>query len=94
MRAARGTFLPGPCYTRSVRRTDLRDARLAMDYHILIVDDEKELCVSLSEILTEEGYPTIYTSDPRETPAILARNARGPHHPGHPHARASAGSTF
>ena len=44
-----------------------------MDYHILIVDDEKELCVSLSEILTEEGYPTLYTSDPRETPAILAR---------------------
>jgi len=44
-----------------------------MDYHILIVDDEKELCVSLSEILMEEGYPTVYTSDPRETPAILAR---------------------
>ncbi|MFI5369079.1 MAG: sigma-54-dependent transcriptional regulator [Spirochaetia bacterium] len=44
-----------------------------MDYHILIVDDEKELCRSLSEILTEEGYPTLYTSDPLETPAILAR---------------------
>ena len=45
-----------------------------MDYHILIVDDEKELCVSLSEILMEEGYPTFCTSDPLETPAILARS--------------------
>ena len=44
-----------------------------MDYHILIVDDEKELCVSLSEILAEEGYPTAWTSDPLETPSILAR---------------------
>jgi two-component system response regulator AtoC len=44
-----------------------------MDYQILIVDDEKELCASLSEILTEEGFPTLSTSDPRETPAILAR---------------------
>jgi len=44
-----------------------------MDYRILIVDDEKELCVSLCEILTEEGYETLFTSDPRETPAILAR---------------------
>ena len=45
-----------------------------MDYHILIVDDERELCLSLSEILVEEGYPTLYTSDPLETPAILARS--------------------
>ncbi|HVO38790.1 MAG TPA: sigma-54 dependent transcriptional regulator [Spirochaetia bacterium] len=45
-----------------------------MDYHILIVDDEKELCVSLSEILIEEGFPTTWTSDPRETPSILARS--------------------
>ena len=45
-----------------------------MDYQILIVDDEKELCVSLSEILTEEGYRTLFTSDPLETPAILARS--------------------
>ncbi|MGA2766352.1 MAG: sigma-54 dependent transcriptional regulator [Spirochaetia bacterium] len=44
-----------------------------MEYQILIVDDEKELCVSLSEILTEEGYRTLFTSDPLETPAILAR---------------------
>ncbi|HTP57668.1 MAG TPA: sigma-54 dependent transcriptional regulator [Spirochaetia bacterium] len=44
-----------------------------MDYQILIVDDEKELCASLSEILTEEGFHTLSTSDPRETPAILAR---------------------
>ncbi len=49
------------------------DARPAMDYRILIIDDEKELCVSLSEILTEEGYHTLFTSDPLETPAILAR---------------------
>jgi DNA-binding NtrC family response regulator len=46
---------------------------LAVDYHILIVDDEKELCISLSEILREEGFPTSYTSDPLETPEILAR---------------------
>jgi len=45
-----------------------------MDYRILIIDDEKELCVSLSEILTEEGYHTLFTSDPLETPAILARS--------------------
>jgi two-component system, NtrC family, response regulator AtoC len=44
-----------------------------MDYRILIVDDEKELCMSLSEILTEEGYPTTWTADPLETPAILAQ---------------------
>jgi DNA-binding NtrC family response regulator len=44
-----------------------------MNFQILIVDDEKEFCVSLSEILTEEGYPTQYTSDPLETPSILAR---------------------
>ena len=44
-----------------------------MDYHILIIDDEKELCISLSEILSEEGYCTLYTSDPLETPTILAR---------------------
>jgi DNA-binding NtrC family response regulator len=45
-----------------------------MDYQILIVDDEKELCSSLSEILTEEGFPTIFTSDPLETPAIIAHS--------------------
>ncbi len=82
---ARGTFLPGPCYTGSGRRLRralwvarrgpaVPNARLAMDYQILIVDDEKELCVSLSEILTEEGFRTIYTSDPREAPAMVARN--------------------
>ena len=44
-----------------------------MDFHILIVDDEEELCLSLSEILTEEGYRTLYTSDPRRTLPLLER---------------------
>ena len=47
---------------------------MAVDYHILIVDDEKELCMSLCEILTEEVFSTTWTSEPRETPSILARS--------------------
>ena len=71
--AARGIFVSVPCYTCILQQHRPGGTRIAMDYHILIVDDEKELCLSLSEILTEEGYPTLYTSDPLETPAILAR---------------------
>jgi DNA-binding NtrC family response regulator len=50
-----------------------RDSRPAVDYRILIVDDETELCNSLSEILAQEGYRTLFTSEPRETASILAR---------------------
>lgn len=44
-----------------------------MSYQILIVDDEKEFCVSLSELLKDEGYEALYTVEPRETLSILAR---------------------
>ncbi|HOX31434.1 MAG TPA: sigma-54 dependent transcriptional regulator [Spirochaetales bacterium] len=44
-----------------------------MEYRVLIVDDERELCATLSEILSDEGYATRYTSDPLETIPILER---------------------
>jgi DNA-binding NtrC family response regulator len=42
-----------------------------MDYTILIIDDELEMCLSLSELLNDEGYRTLYTINPRETADIL-----------------------
>jgi len=44
-----------------------------MGFKILIVDDEQELCISLSEILHEEGYEALYAIDPRDTIPILTR---------------------
>lgn len=46
-----------------------------MGFKILIVDDEQELCMSLSEILQEEGYETLFTTDPRDTVSILTRES-------------------
>ena len=43
-----------------------------MAYHILLIDDELEMCLSLAELLTAEGYVTRYTTDPRDTPQLLA----------------------
>ncbi|NJL71283.1 MAG: sigma-54-dependent Fis family transcriptional regulator, partial [Candidatus Competibacteraceae bacterium] len=44
-----------------------------MGFKILIVDDEHELCTSLSEILIEEGYETLFATDPRDTIPLLER---------------------
>lgn len=44
-----------------------------MGFKILIVDDEQELCISLSEILHEEGYEVLYAIDPSDTIPILTR---------------------
>jgi DNA-binding NtrC family response regulator len=41
-------------------------------FSILIVDDEKEICVSLSEIIRSNGYRTLYTVDPAQVPTILS----------------------
>ncbi len=38
---------------------------------ILIIDDELEMCTSLSEILNDEGYNTKYSTDPMNAFSIL-----------------------
>jgi len=45
-----------------------------MEFTILIVDDEKEMCLSLSEILRSKGYRTLYTVDPTRTSTLLEEN--------------------
>ena len=42
-----------------------------MDYTILLIDDELEMCLSLAELLREEGYRTLYTVHPLEVAGIL-----------------------
>ncbi len=42
-----------------------------MDYSILIVDDEIEMCKSLSEILQTHGYTVNYTTNPLKIKSIL-----------------------
>ena len=44
-----------------------------MEYRILIIDDELEMCLSLSELLDEEGYQTFYTTTPLDTSCILEK---------------------
>jgi two-component system, NtrC family, response regulator AtoC len=44
-----------------------------MDFRVLIVDDEKELTDSLSEILADEGYAALCASDPLEAMPLLER---------------------
>jgi DNA-binding NtrC family response regulator len=41
-------------------------------FSILVVDDEKEICISLSEIIRSNGYRTLYTVDPGQVPTILS----------------------
>jgi DNA-binding NtrC family response regulator len=41
---------------------------------ILIVDDELELCLSLKELLTDEGFHCEYETDPREVLPLLEKN--------------------
>jgi DNA-binding NtrC family response regulator len=43
-------------------------------FMVLIVDDEKEMCISLAEILRSGGYTTVYTTEPRRVPTLLADN--------------------
>jgi len=42
-----------------------------MDYTILLIDDELEMCVSLAKLLNRVGYRTFYTTNPLETAGIL-----------------------
>lgn len=46
-----------------------------MKQQILIVDDEEQLCISLSRLLEAEGYRSRYTLDPREALSILGEEA-------------------
>ena len=41
---------------------------------ILIVDDEKEMCISLSEIIIEHGYKVLYTTDPLKVIDLVKSN--------------------
>jgi len=43
-----------------------------MRFKILIIDDEIGMCVSLSKILSAQGYENIYTSDPTEVDRLLS----------------------
>ncbi len=45
-----------------------------MKYSILIVDDEVEMCKSLSEILQTHGYTVTYTTNPLKVKSILQRD--------------------
>jgi DNA-binding NtrC family response regulator len=45
-----------------------------MPFTILIVDDEREMCVSLSEILRCQGFETLIATDPQAVPALLRKN--------------------
>jgi two-component system response regulator AtoC len=42
-----------------------------MPFTILIVDDEREMCVSLSEILHSHGFQAVFTTDPLQVPGLL-----------------------
>ncbi len=42
-----------------------------MAYTILLVDDELEMCLSLSELLRDEGYATLYVTNPLDVPSLL-----------------------
>ena len=44
----------------------------AVAFTILIVDDEREMCLSLSEIFTSSGFHAMTATDPRCVPALIA----------------------
>jgi DNA-binding NtrC family response regulator len=44
-----------------------------MPFTILIVDDEREMCLSLSEILRSQGFEAIIATDPQTVPALLRK---------------------
>lgn len=45
-----------------------------MKFTILIIDDKKEMCLSLSELLHSKGYQTLYTVDPTKAPILLEKH--------------------
>ncbi len=46
-----------------------------MPFTILIVDDELEVCLSLSEVLRTKGYEAVYVNDPLNVRGLLARRS-------------------
>jgi two-component system response regulator AtoC len=44
-----------------------------MNHNILIVDDEEEMCISLKELLSDEGYDVSCASDPRKVTDLLKK---------------------
>ncbi len=42
-----------------------------MDFKILIIDDEIEVCRSLCELLTSRGYTVLYETNPKKTLSLL-----------------------
>jgi DNA-binding NtrC family response regulator len=48
-----------------------------MAFTILIVDDEKEMCLSLSEIFAAYGFASVIATDPRTVPALLGEHRVG-----------------
>ncbi len=45
-----------------------------MDYSILVIDDSNEMCISLCEILEEQGYKCQYTTDPSSVENLISNN--------------------
>ncbi len=45
-----------------------------MAFNVLIVDDEIEMCLSLSELLTSHGYRARHTTLPEEVPGLLVED--------------------
>jgi DNA-binding NtrC family response regulator len=48
-----------------------------MAFTILIVDDEREMCLSLSEIFSSYGFDSVTTTDPRAVPALIEAHSIG-----------------
>ena len=68
------TLLPEKWFiARQIKSTAVYYGEI-MKFTILIVDDEEEMCLSLSEILTSKGYQTIYTIDPLKVSMLLEQN--------------------
>src|SRR5512136_1426082 len=42
-----------------------------LDYTILLIDDELEMCLSLADVLKAKGYATLYTTNPLDVTGIL-----------------------
>jgi two-component system, NtrC family, response regulator AtoC len=45
-----------------------------MDYSILVIDDSNEMCISLCEILEEQGYKCQYTTDSSSVEYLISKN--------------------
>ncbi len=44
-----------------------------MSFTILIVDDEREVCLSLGEVLRSKGYMTLHEDEPLKVLSLLER---------------------